>query len=138
MRKLLPVLALLMSALLLAACGASQLQRDRESTMTRWENLVRWNQFDALVDLIHPDWLEQNPISNIDLERLRQFRVSEYRARQILSDPDGKGLERTAQLRMYHIHSAQERVILHREVWRWDKERERWLLHSGLPDPRQH
>ncbi len=129
-------LMLLMVLLLLAACaGGSQAQRKQEKAMTLWQEMVRWNEYDGLIDMIHPDWLADHPIRSVELERLRQFRVTEYRVRQVVSDPDGQRVVRRAQIRLYHVHSARERVIQHREVWRYDDERERWLLHSGLPDP---
>jgi hypothetical protein len=131
-------LIMVMAVVLLAACaGGNQAQRQREHTMDQWRAMVRWSEFDALVDMIHPEWLAENPIRPIELERLKQFRVTEYRVRQVVSDPDGLAVERRVQIRLYHVHSARERVINHREVWRYDEARDRWLLHSGLPDPRE-
>lgn len=123
--------------LTIACAGPGQLERQRENAMDQWRSLVRWSEYDSLVDMIHPDWLADNPIRSIDLERLRQFRVTEYRVRRVVSEPDGQTLERQVRIRLYHVHSARERVIEHSEVWRYDEERERWFLHSGLPDPRQ-
>lgn len=129
------VLLLLIAGL--SACGGNQVQRTGVETMDQWERLVRWSQFDALVDFIHPDFLETNPILQLDVDRLHQFRVTEYRVRQILSAPDGLEVERVVRLRLIHLHSARERVVDHREIWRYDPERRAWLLHSGLPDPRR-
>jgi hypothetical protein len=123
--------------MLTTACGTNQRHEDRQDAMDRWEALVRWSEFDALVDMIHPDWLSENPVHPVDLDRLHQFRVTEYRVRQVLAEPEGTGFERTVRIRMYHLHSAYERVVDHREVWRYDESLERWLLHSGLPDPRR-
>lgn len=129
-------LMLLMVVLLLTACASgSQAQRKQEKAMNLWQEMVRWNEYDGLVDMIHPDWLADHPIRSVELERLRQFRVTEYRVRQVISDPDEQRVVRRVQIRLYHIHSARERIIQHREVWRYDDERDRWLLHSGLPDP---
>ncbi len=129
-------LIVLTTVLLLAACaGGSQAQRERDQAMDLWQEMVRWSEYDGLVDMIHPDWLAEHPIRSIELERLRQFRVTEYRVRQVISDPDEQRVERRVQIRLYHVHSARERVIQHREVWRYDETRDRWLLHSGLPDP---
>ncbi len=130
----------LLAALLLAglaACAGNQVQRAGTETMDAWESLVRWSQFDALVDFIHPDYLEVNPISRLDIDRLHQFRVTEYRVRQIVATPDGKTIDRVVRIRLFHVHSARERVLDHREIWRYDAERRAWLLHSGLPDPRR-
>jgi len=129
---------LLIVLMSLAACAASnQAQRERQQAMDRWQDMVRWSEYSALVDMINPEWLAENPVGRLELQRLRQFRVTEYRVRQVISEPDGLALERRVQIRLYHVHSARERVIQHRELWRYDEERERWLLHSGLPDPRR-
>ncbi|WP_147307688.1 hypothetical protein [Wenzhouxiangella sediminis] len=129
-------LIVLAAVLLLAACaGSGQTQRERDQAMDLWQEMVRWSEYDGLVDMIHPDWLAEHPIRSIELERLRQFRVTEYRVRQVISDSDEQRVERRVQIRLYHVHSARERVIQHREVWRYDETRDRWLLHSGLPDP---
>jgi len=133
------LLLLLATAVILAACaGTGQAERERQQAMDRWESLIRWNEHDALVDMIHPDWLAENPIPALDLERLRQFRVTQYRVRQVVADPDGLGVERQVEIRLYHVHSARERVIRHHEQWRYDEDRGRWFMHSGLPDPRRN
>ena len=126
--------AALLSLVLLAGCGAmSDRDRLRTETIQRYEATVRWNQFDALVDFMHPDWLEENPVSSLDIDRLHQFRVSQYSVRQVMSVPED-GVDRLVQLRIYNKHTARERVVDYVEAWRWDEERERWMLHSGLPD----
>jgi len=130
-------LLLVLVALSLSACAGNQIQRTGKETMDTWESLVRWSQFDALVDFIHPEYLQDNPVTQLDVDRLHQFRVTEYRVRQILAAPDGERVERIVRLRLFHVHTAHERVVDHREVWRYDPERRAWLLHSGLPDPRR-
>lgn len=122
---------------LLAACAGGSVQNERTETLDAWESLVRWSQYDALIDFIHPDYLAANPVTALEIDRLNQFRVSEYRVRQIVAEPDGQALERRVQIRLYHVHSARERVVDHREIWRYDEELALWQLHSGLPDPRQ-
>lgn len=134
MRGILTVIAV---SLLLTACGGNQKQLEQQQATQRWEALIRWSEYDALVDMIHPEWLAENPVEEKEIERLRQFRVTEYRVRQVLGEPDGIGFERLVQIRMYHQRSARERVIGHREVWRYDEDLERWMLHSGVPDPRE-
>lgn len=119
---------------LLSACDTlNEKDKQRTETMERYEAIVRWNQFDSMVDFMHPEWLAENPVSSLDVERLHQFRVSQYSVRQVLSDSEG-GVDRLVQLRLYNKHTAREKVIEYLESWRWDDERGRWMLHSGLPD----
>lgn len=128
----------IMALLMLAACGGDRTSRERQEALDGWEHRVRWSVYDSLVDFIHPEWLEENPISELDLERLHQFRITEYRVRAVLAHPDGEGLDRRTRIRMVNIHTQRERVIDHTEVWRYDEDLKRWLLHSGLPDPRRY
>ena len=119
---------------LLGACDTlNDKDKQRTETMDRYEAVVRWSQFDSLVDFMHPDWLAENPVTSLEIERLHQFRVSQYTLRQVLSEPGG-GVDRLVQLRLYNKHTARERVVDYVESWRWDDERGRWMLHSGLPD----
>jgi len=130
-RILIPVLTLLM----LAACASGPSDRDRTRMMDRWEVLLRWNEFDPLLDFIHPEYLAEYTDAESDLDRLGQFRITEYRVRRVNLSPDGGSAERLVRLRMYHTGSSRERVIDHRELWRYDDDLEAWLLHSALPDP---
>jgi len=123
----------------LAACATGPSNQDQRERFQAWENVVRWSEHkDALIDFIDPEWLAANPISTLDVDRLEQFRVTEYRVRQVVANPNGTEVERLVQLRVYHIHTARERVIDHREVWRYDEARDLWMLHSGIPDPRRY
>lgn len=120
---------------LLSACDTlDEKDKKRTETMDRYEAIVRWNQFDSIVDFMHPEWLAENPVTSLEVERLHQFRVSQYTVRQVLSDSEG-GVDRLVQLRLYNKHTAREKVVDYLESWRWDEERARWMLHSGLPDP---
>lgn len=128
------ILGLLLASFLLTGCGASKQDLAQTETLQRYEAVMRWSQFDSLVDFIHPDWLAENTITSLDVQRLHQFQVSHYRVIQVISLQDVEGMDRLVRLRMIHRHSASERVVEYVESWRWDEERERWMLHSGLPD----
>ncbi|MDT8439690.1 MAG: hypothetical protein RQ729_11845 [Wenzhouxiangellaceae bacterium] len=133
--RILQSIALALLALVLAGCPQKREDLLREETLQRFEAVVRWNQFDSIIDFIHPDWLEEHPVSDLDIERLHQFRVSQYRLVQVMSLPDGSGFDRLIQLRMTNRHTARERLVEYTEAWRWDEERKRWMLHSPPPDP---
>jgi hypothetical protein len=125
---------LLVLTLLLAACAGQRADQQRTETLDRFEALVRWSQFDSIPDFMHPEYREEHPVRSIDLERLNQFRVSQYQVKQVMMIGDNAGVDRLVELRLYNRHTARERVVEYVESWRWDGERERWMLHSGLPD----
>lgn len=133
------LLLLVLLSTLISACGTtSRAEREMVEAMDLWAAHVRWGEQDGLVDFIHPDYLAENPIREVDIARLGLFSVSRYRVRQHLEVPGEKGVDRLVEISMYHHGTAQERVVQYREVWRYDEDLKRWFLHSGLPDPSRH
>jgi len=126
--------ALAVATLLVTACGSSH-EKARETALKSFEAQVRWSEFAALLDHIHPEYLREHPINSIEMSRLRQYRVTGYHLKSRTVDSDGKRLRQVVELRLFNRNTALERVIDYRQDWRWDEQRERWLLHSGLPDP---
>ena len=124
----------LLALTLLAACATSNQARSLDLTLTQYEKIVRWSQWDAAVDFLATEYLSDNPISQLDLDRLRLFRVTQYNIRSALPYDGGMGIQQTVEIRLFNRNRAVERVLIDRQDWRYDEVRERWLLHSGLPD----
>ncbi|GAB4183547.1 MAG: hypothetical protein Tsb002_05790 [Wenzhouxiangellaceae bacterium] len=120
---------------LLAGCASQERSNDRENTLRSFEAQVRFgNNFEALTNFIHPDYLDENPISTLELRQLDLYRVSGYRVRSMVQADDEMSLTQVVELRMYHKNTARERTVLYPQLWRYDNDRERWMLHSGLPE----
>ena len=132
-----PVLMLLIPIMLLMACATSKEAKSLDLTLGQYEKTVRWSQWDAAVDFLAAESLVENPITRLDLDRLRLFRVTQYNIRSSLPYDDGMGLQQTVEIRLFNRNRAVERVLIDRQDWRYDANRERWLLHSGLPDVTQ-
>ncbi|MEE4174990.1 MAG: hypothetical protein V2I57_12125 [Xanthomonadales bacterium] len=130
-----PGIALLfILATLLVACVPSKKEKDLDSRLLQYEQMVRWSQWDAAAGFIAPGYLEENPISNLDMERLRLFRVTNYTIRSAAPIGDGNEFTQVVQISMFNRNQAVERQIIDQQLWRWDEESEIWMLHSGLPD----
>jgi len=89
------------------------------------------------MDFIAPEFLQQHPVSNLELERLRLFRVTNYTLRSVQVLDQGMTAIQVAEIRMFNANQAVERTIVQQQLWRYNKESGRWRLHSGLPDPTQ-
>ena len=136
--KLIPrSLLMLLVAVLLAGCPQTKEEKDLSETLLQYETLVRWAQWDAASNFVAPEYLEENPITNLDLERLRLFRVTQYQVRSSAPVDEGDGLLQTVEIRMYNKNQARERSIIDEQYWKYSPETKRWLLHSDLPDPTQ-
>ena len=130
-------LVLLTLAVTLVACTPNPVEKSRGETFKQYETIIRWSQWDAAADFIAPEYLEENPITRLDMDRLRLFRVTSYTVRSTGIFDEGMTARQGVELKMFNTHQAVERVIMDEQEWRYHEESKRWLLHSGLPDPTQ-
>jgi hypothetical protein len=79
--------------------------------------------------------LQAHPISNLELERLRLFRVTNYTLRSAQLLDQGMTAIQVVEIRMFNNSQAVERTIVNEQLWRYNQESGHWRLHSGLPDP---
>jgi len=122
---------------LLVGCPQTKEKGDLDETLKQYEIIVRWAQWDAAADFVSLEYQEKNPITRLELDRLRLFKVTQYILRSSRPVDDGNGLIQVVELRIFNKNQARERTIIDEQYWKYDEERERWLLHSGLPDPTQ-
>lgn len=136
--KLIPrSLLMLLVAILLAGCPQPRESKSLSETLNEYETFVRWAQWDAASNFIAPEYQEQHPITRLDLERLRLFRVTQYQVRSTTPVDNGAGLLQMVEIRMFNKNQARERTITDEQYWRYDPDLKRWFLHSSLPDPTQ-
>ena len=135
MKSILRIITLLGLTLLLTACPKTKEETDLSDTLLQYDTVIRWAQWDAAVDFISPEYLEEHPVSRLDLDRLRLFRVTQYSVRSAVPFDDGMGLIQVVEIKMFNKNQARERVIIDEQEWKYDEEVKRWQLHSGLPDP---
>lgn len=137
MNRIVRITTVWLTAAALAACAAQQKEKALDDTLEQYEAMVRWSQWDGAVNYIAPDYLETHPITRLDMERLRLFRVTSYTVRSSTPVDNGDGLVQAVELRMFNRNRAVEQVVIDQQEWRYDAGTERWLLHSGLPDVTQ-
>ena len=133
MRQLVAMIAVV--SLAVVACTPSNVEKSRGETFKQYETIIRWSQWDAAVDFIAPEYLEEHPISRLDMDRLRLFKVTSYTIRSTGLFDEGMTARQVVEIKMFNTHQAVERVIMDEQEWRYHEESKRWLLHSGLPDP---
>lgn len=137
MKKIIQTLIILSAAILLSACPQTKENKSLSDTLQQYETIVRWAQWDAAVDFVSMEYRNENPITRLDLDRLRLFRVTQYVVRSSAPVDDGMGLIQVVEIRMFNKNQARERSIIDEQYWKYNQETKRWLLHSGLPDPTQ-
>lgn len=134
MTRILRFISVLLAAALIAGCIPPQKEKDLDNRLRQYEQMVRWSQWDAAITYVAPEYLEENPVTNLDMERLRLFRVTNYTIRSAAPLGDGDEFAQVVEIRMFNRNQATERSIIDQQLWRWDEDSEVWMLHSGLPD----
>ena len=117
------------------ACSSNQVEKSRGEAFKQYETIIRWSQWDAAVDFISPEYLVDNPVSQLDMDRLRLFRVTAYTLRSAGVYDEGMTARQVVEIKMFNNRQSVERTIIDEQEWRYNELTKRWQLHSGLPDP---
>lgn len=124
-----------LAVLVLASCTSNQVDKSRGEAFKQYETIIRWSQWDAAADFIAPEYLKEHPISRLDMDRLRLFKVTSYTVRSAAVFDEGMTARQEVEIKLFNANRAVERTIIDQQEWRYNEEAKRWLLHSGLPDP---
>ena len=125
----------MITLLLLTSCTSNPAEKSKSEAFKQYETIIRWSQWDAAIDFIAPEYLEDHPVTRLDLDRLRLFRVTSYVVRSTANFDEGTKTLQTVEVKMFNSRQATERTIIDNQEWRFNPDRERWQLHSPLPDP---
>lgn len=120
-----------------AACTPNPVEKSRGEAFKQYETIVRWSQWDAAADFIAPEYLVEHPITRLEMDRLRLFRVTAYTVRSTGVFDEGLTARQVVEIKLFNANQAVERTIIDEQEWRYHEDVKRWLLHSGLPDPTQ-
>ena len=124
-----------LAVIVAAACTPNQVKQERGEAFKQYETIVRWSQWDAAADFISVEYQEEHPITRLEMDRLRLFKVTAYTVRSTGVFDEGMTARQTVEIKMYNKTRGLERTIVDEQEWRYNEEIKRWMLHSGLPDP---
>jgi len=131
MSRLLAVMILLP---LLVACASIEENRragEFESAADRYARRIRFNEFEKAAAFLGPGEAGETGVPSLPL--LRKVRVSDYEVLGRRTDPDGLGVRQTVEIRYYRTDELVERSIRDEQYWRYDTDRMKWFLETGLP-----
>jgi hypothetical protein len=124
-----------LAVIVAAACTPNQVNQERGEAFKQYETIIRWSQWDAAADFISADYQKEHPITRLEMDRLRLFKVTAYTVRSTGVFDEGMTARQTVEIKMYNKTRGLERTIVDEQEWRYNEEIKRWMLHSGLPDP---
>lgn len=133
LRRFVPIaLWLLLAAL--AGCASNEKATDLQATVRSYEGTLRWGDLRTAVGFLHPDERPDNRTLSFELSRFENLRVTGVTPVHQEPPVDEDTFVQVVEIRIANRHTALERAIQDRQVWRYDADDERWWLMSGLPD----
>ncbi len=139
MRRTFQILLLTLLALTSVTAPAAEQKttrkqrKDLEETQIKYDSTMRWGTVEDALPYLDPEYAKMHPMTDLELRRFEQVKISSYRASDNVPMPDGR-VGRTAEVRVINNNTQAERTVRVREIWRWDAEGKRWLQANGLPD----
>lgn len=138
MKKLTAVITLIFLTMAVWGCAMPKSKENSlEETLRHYEQYIRWSEWDAAANLLHPDYLNEHPVTRLDMDRLGLFRVTNYSIRSATPYDDGNGYRQAVEIRLFNKTRAVEKVIMDQQDWKYDQDAKVWMLHTGLPDVTQ-
>ena len=119
--------------LLVAGCASvDQLTKmDKfEQTSNAYELSIRWSDFDMAGSFVKDKF---DPQLGPQIENLKQFSVTDYKVKTFVPSADKTKVLIVADVQYFKKNNLILKKYSHRQIWEYDKEKERWFLTSGLP-----
>ena len=128
-RRLSTALAFL---LLLAGCGAVK-PHAKVDMVREYGNAVRWSDWDTALNFVDPAKRLHQTMTEDDLNKLKDVKVTGYEVRTHAPQPDGT-VDQTVEIRYIDEKTQIERSMRDHQHWRPDEDGEHWWLTTGLPE----
>ncbi len=123
---------MILIVVLLAGCETMGKRADLlEITTDNYHNAIRWGLFNVAENFRAADGSEKHAT---DFERLRKIKVTAYKSVNKQFSEDGKEARQTVEIRYYHKDYMVEKVLIDKQLWKYDSKKKEWRLQSGLPD----
>lgn len=104
-----------------------------EKTQVAYASTIRWGTTEEALPYLDPEHTREHPLTDLELRRYEQVKISSYRAGDNVNMPDGR-VGRPAVVGVINLNTQMQREVTVKEIWRWDAEDKRWLQANGLPD----
>jgi hypothetical protein len=121
------ILAMALS-LMLTACSHDYQLMKRDEQLNGYRSAIRWSLFKKSLNFhAHP------PSPLPDWDALQNIKVTSYEPLSQDTQSDEKLMLQTVKIRYVYLDNVVEKTITDEQRWRYDDEKGRWLLETGLP-----
>ncbi len=123
------ILILILACLVMTGCPHDIELLKMEEQLNHYSTAIRWGLWETASDFQPP--AKRQPL---DLGYLGTIHVTAYDTVYRQEQSGSDVVRQTVQIRYYREPSGVEKTITDRQTWRYDKEKDRWFLLSGLPE----
>ena len=128
------ILLAVAALVVLGGCATDRRNESLTNTLTAYGAAVRWGTFEQASAFLDPQYRKDHPVSDLDMARYHQIRVSEYDAGGGPVPVNKFTVRQVVRIGLINVHTQAERTIIDRQTWIWDPKTSHWWLTSGLPD----
>lgn len=104
-----------------------------DETLNHYAGVVRWGNIEEAAAFVDPETLKAHPLTQIDIDRFHQLRVSSYNEGSLHHVGEHE-VHQTVEIELVNNNTQSARSIIDNQVWRYDPKVKRWWLMSGLPN----
>ena len=128
MRRPFLLVLLTASCALLSTC-ATEKMRSKETVLTEtlrsYAASIRWGEFDQAIGFLDPKVLAEHPLTSLEIERLKQVRVSGYDEMPVVPVSEDE-VQQTVKIDLLNVNTQVARSIVDHQTWRYDAPTKRW------------
>ncbi len=129
--------SILLIALVCLLLSVPAMAKSREKILTEtlrtYAATIRWGSIEQAESFIDPEYRAAHPLSQLDLDRYKQVRFTNYNDSAPVPINDDE-VSQTVEIGIVNIHTQEARSFIDRQVWKYNRKAKVWLLTSGLPD----
>ena len=124
---------ILISLLVIGCASVSEMRRidQFEQIAHNYELAIRWSDFEKARAFLED---QENPALPAQIEHLKQYQITSYEVRQLLPSKDKTQVIVFANVQYFNKSGLILKNYSHRQLWKYNPEKENWFLASGLPD----
>jgi len=119
---------------LVTGCAAQIRSDSLTTTLSAYASVLRWGDFASAAQFIDPATLRAHPLTNLDMARYQQVRVTDYNDDTGPVPVSDTEVRQMVRIGLVNVHTQSERTIVDRQTWHYDAATKHWWLTSGLPD----
>ena len=125
------VLVLIIAVVLIGCATISEQSRMTkfEKTSERYKELVLLSEFEAAYKFGDTE----NMTEDVNLDSLKNIKVTDYALKSYHISNDKLEINQSVEMEYHWLDAYRVRTILDKQIWKYDEEKETWVLKTGLP-----